>query len=81
MVQNRTGSVIWWIGLIILVAAILWLPLGIYLSGNAALNFVQDASDSLFFWRFTTGLAVLVLAALGWTAVAIVKRQFKKDKS
>lgn len=78
LVQSRSGTVLWWTGLIILIAAILWLPLGITLSGNAALNFVQDASDSLFFWRFTTGLAVLVFAAIVWTAAEVFSRRFKK---
>ncbi|MDX1591738.1 MAG: hypothetical protein R3283_07240 [Balneolaceae bacterium] len=71
MVQSNSNSILWWISVIILIPAILWLPLGIYLSGNAALNFVQDATDSLFFWRFTTGLAVLMIASILWTAVEV----------
>jgi hypothetical protein len=50
-------------------ASLLWLPLGIFLSGNAALNFVLDAADAQFFWRFTTGLGVCIVIILVWTGI------------
>jgi hypothetical protein len=78
ILQSRSGSVLWWTGLIIFIPAILWLPLGIFLSGDATLNFVQDASDSFFFWRLTTGLAVLVFAAIVWTSAEVFSKRFKK---
>ena len=54
---------------VLLIAATVWLPLGILLSGNAGINFVDDAADSAIFWRFTYGLAGLILVAMLWAAV------------
>ena len=69
VIQGRSGKVLWRMGIILVIAAILWLPLGIILSGNAALNFVQDAVDSTFFWRFTSVLAGLIILELVWTSI------------
>lgn len=57
----------------LLAASVVWLPLGIYLSGNPALNFVQDAVDSQLFWRYTGilsgcigGILVITTVKLMW---------------
>ena len=55
-----------WLGL---AAGAVWLPLGIYLSGNPALSFSGDDSASSLFWRFTLGLGVatcVLLILSGW---------------
>lgn len=65
VILQRTASTL-------LLLSILWLPLGIYLSGNAALEFNQDAQDSLFFWRFTFVIGVLDLMLLAWTGILFV---------
>lgn len=55
-----------WLGL---VAGAVWLPLGIYLSGNPALSFSGGDSASSLFWRFTLGLGLATCALLicsGW---------------
>lgn len=66
VIKSKSGSLLYRMSLVLLLASILWLPLGIYLSGNAALTFVQDAADSIFFWRFTAGLSVSLLIILLW---------------
>lgn len=58
------------ISMVLFVAAIGWLPLGIILSGNASLSFVQDAADSAFFWRFTGGLIISIIVTWIWTLIA-----------
>jgi hypothetical protein len=52
-----------WLGL---AAGAVWLPLGIYLSGNPALSFSGDDSASSLFWRFTLGLGVATCVLLIW---------------
>ena len=71
--KSKPGSFLRRIGSVLLLASILWLPLGIYLSGNAALSFVQDAADSHLFWRFTAGLGVSILVSLLWTGVETIR--------
>jgi len=53
-----------WLGL---AAGAVWLPLGIYLSGNPALSFSGDDSASSLFWRFTLGLGVATCVLLIWS--------------
>jgi hypothetical protein len=69
VVKPNSASFLRRAGWILVSASVLWLPLGIYLSGNAALNFVQDAADAQLFWRFTTGLGVCILIVLVWTGI------------
>jgi len=69
VVKPNSASFLRRAGWILVSASVLWLPLGIYLSGNAALNFVQDAADSQLFWRFTVGLSVCILIALVCTGI------------
>ena len=69
---SRSKTPLRWAGYVALTAAVLWLPLGIYLSGNAALNFVNDGADSAAFWRLTAGLVAFVLATTLWSAVTAV---------
>ena len=80
VVKPNSASFLRRAGWILVSASVLWLPLGIYLSGNAALNFVQDAADSQIYWRFTAGLSVCILIALVWTGIQniIVRRAEKK---
>ena len=66
---GRKGSWLRRTGSLVLVAAILWLPLGIVLSGNASLNFVQDPLDSAFFWRYTAVLAAVTLLTIFWAGI------------
>lgn len=75
VIKGKSGSLLRRIGLVLLLASILWLPLGIYLSGNAALNFVQDAADSHFFWRFTGGLSLSILVILIWTGIKFIRER------
>jgi hypothetical protein len=56
------------------VAASLWLPIGIWLAKNPALNFVNDAADSAAFWRFTHGLAWLIVATMLWAGAEAINR-------
>lgn len=69
LMPSRKSSWLRRTGLVILIAAILWLPIGIFLSGNAALSFNQDPVDSAFFWRFTAGLGFSILVLIAWSAV------------
>jgi hypothetical protein len=69
VVKPNSASFLRRAGWILVLASVLWLPLGIYLSGNAALSFVQDAADAQLFWRFTTGLGVCILIALVCTGI------------
>ncbi len=73
--QSKSGSLLRRIALVLLLASTLWLPLGIYLSGNAALSFVEDAADSQFFWRFTGGLSLSILVILIWTGVKSIRQK------
>ncbi len=75
VIQNNSGSLLHRIALVLLLASILWLPLGVYLSGNVALSFVQDASDSQFYWRFTAGLSFSILVILIWTGVKFIRQR------
>ena len=63
------GSLLYPLAGLGLVAGAVWLPLGIYLSGNPALSFSGDDSASSLFWRFTLGLGLATCALLicsGW---------------
>ena len=64
VIQSKPETRFRLIAWVLLLASVLWLPLGIVLSGNAALSFVQDAADAQFFWRFTAGLSSIVLVTL-----------------
>ncbi|MBO6536223.1 MAG: hypothetical protein JJ966_08375 [Balneolaceae bacterium] len=75
VIQSKSGSLLHRIAFVLLLASILWLPLGIYLSGNVALSFVQDASDSHFFWRFTAGFSLSILVILIWTVVKFIRQR------
>ncbi len=75
VIQSKPGSLLRRIALVLLLASTLWLPLGIYLSGNAALSFVQDAADSQFFWRFTGGLSLSILVILIWTGIKSIRQK------
>ncbi|MGB0513294.1 MAG: hypothetical protein ACPGJE_00480 [Wenzhouxiangellaceae bacterium] len=70
IVLSRPGSVTRGIAVLASAASVLWLPIGIWLSGNAALNFSNDAVDSSIFWRYTIGMVALILTLLIWTPVA-----------
>ena len=74
VIQNKSGSLLHRIALVLLLASILWLPVGVYLSGNVALSFVQDASDLQLFWRFTGGLSLSILVILIWTGVKFIRQ-------
>lgn len=75
LAQSREYSWLRRAGSIVFVAAIVWLPLGILLSGNPSLSFMQDASDSAFFWRFTAVLVVLILVSISWAGMeALLQR-------
>jgi hypothetical protein len=73
VVQSKPGSIYRRIAIVLNLASILWLPLGIYLSGNASLSFVQDAADSQFFWRYTGGLSLSILIILIWTGIKFTR--------
>lgn len=70
VVAGRAGTGHRRVASVVLVAALLWLPLGAALAGNPSLSFVDDPVQSAFFWRFTGALGVAILAMWGWTAVA-----------
>lgn len=73
VMQSKSGSIRQRIALLLLVASILWLPIGIYLSGNAALNFVQDAADARLFWQYTAILCAGILLILVWTGIEFIR--------
>ena len=77
LVTSRPGTALRRIALGSVLASLLWLPAGVWLSGNAALNFSSGAEFSAMFWRFTGGLAVLIVALLVWTSVAALARCWK----
>ena len=80
LAASRPRSLLRMVSVVALVAASLWLPVGIWLAANAALNFVNDAANSAVFWRFTKGLAWLVLATMLWAGTeAINKRGLRAD--
>lgn len=70
---SNSGSFLNRTGLVLLLLSILWLPLGIYLSGSVALNFVQNAASSQFFWRYTAGLGISLLIMLAWTGATFIR--------
>lgn len=70
LAASRPRLLLRWVSVFALAAAVLWLPLGVYLAGNAALSFVNDAADSALYWRLTAGLGGLILAAMLWASVA-----------
>lgn len=70
VVASRPGSALRWVGGAALVAAVAWLPAGVYLSGNAALHFVDDAADAERYWMLTAGLGACVLGTLLWASAA-----------
>jgi len=74
-VVSRKGSLLWRVSSLVIIAAILWLPLGIVLSGNPALSFVNDASDSALFWRFTGALAVIIIFTISWAGIDAFHRR------
>ena len=80
VVKPNSGSFLRRAAWVLFSTSVLWLPLGIYLSGSAALNFVQDAADAQFFWRFTSGLVITILIVLVWTGIQniIARRDEKK---
>jgi len=80
VVKSNSGSFLRRAAWVLFSTSVLWLPLGIYLSGSAALNFVQDAADAQFFWRFTSGLVITILIVLVWTGIQniIARRDEKK---
>ena len=75
---GRPGSALRWVGVAVFVAAALWFPVGVLLSGNLDLSFTNDPEDSAWFSRITTGTAALVLGAMAWAAVTGVRRRSRK---
>lgn len=69
LMPSRPRSWLRWTGSVIMMAAILWLPIGVFLSGDATLSFNQDPVASAFFWRFTAGLGISILALIAWSLV------------
>ncbi|MEM1271919.1 MAG: hypothetical protein AAGI08_17870 [Bacteroidota bacterium] len=81
LAASRPDTFLQTVSRLVLAAAVLWLPVGIYLSGNPALNFVDDASDSALFWRLTAGLGVLILVTMLWAAVDAVTKHRAQPSS
>ena len=71
---SRSNSALRRISAAAVIAALAWLPVGIYLSGSASLNFVEDAADAALYWRLTTGLVAVILMLLAWAAVTAAVR-------
>jgi hypothetical protein len=67
-------------GSVLLIAALPWLPLGIYLSGDAHLNFGRDSIGSDVFWAYTFALFALVLLFVNATLLALVWRWYGAGK-
>ncbi len=63
-----------------IILALSWYPLGMLLSGNTRLNFVNDAQDSIVFDLITTGTIgwclLLLLLSFGIRAKGFLKRKF-----
>lgn len=78
LVASRPGSVLRWAGIAALAAAVLWFPVGAYLSGNPNLNFYNEPDQSLLFRRLTIGAAVLVLGTMVWAAADAAWRRWAK---
>lgn len=72
---SRPRSLLRRVSTVAMVGALLWLPLGIYLAGNASLSFVDDAADSAVYWRLTAGLGGLTLATMVWAGVGALLRR------
>ncbi|NNE35162.1 MAG: hypothetical protein HKN13_08005 [Rhodothermales bacterium] len=68
-IRSRPGTPLRLVGVVALVAAALWFPVGVYLSGNVDLNFVDDATDSAMFDKLTRGIAVFILGSMIWSFV------------
>ena len=78
LIASPPRSWLRWLSALACLAALLWLPLGIVLSGNPALRFVNDAFHSALFWRYTGLTVVLIILALGasgWSAMVRARRQ------
>lgn len=80
VVKPNSASFLRRTGWVLFSASLLWLPLGIYLSGNAALNFVLDASDAQLFWRFTALLSVTILIVLVWSGIQYLIARWAEKK-
>lgn len=58
-----------WVGWLLILLAVLWLPLGIWLAGNPQLAFTGgEAADG--FWIYTGLLAAVLIGALLWAVMA-----------
>lgn len=77
---SRPRSLLRRVSLVTTAAAVLWLPLGIYLAGNASLSFVNDATDSAVYWQLTAGLGGLILVKMVWAgAAALLARRSRAE--
>lgn len=65
-------------GWVALAAGLPWLPLGIYLSGDARLNFGADSSGSQAYWSYTGALAALVLLLVNLALLAALWRAWRR---
>jgi hypothetical protein len=81
LVASPPRSWLRWLRALACLAALLWLPLGIVLSGNPALRFVNDAFHAALFWRFTGLTAVLIILVLGASGVSAVLRDREQSGS
>jgi hypothetical protein len=57
-----------WLGYPLLAAALVWLPIGIWLSGNPRLAFSGE-SQADGFWLYTMVLAAVLIGVLCWTVI------------
>ncbi|MEL6617186.1 MAG: hypothetical protein AAFQ43_15700 [Bacteroidota bacterium] len=67
---SRPTTSLRWAGVVALIGAVIWFPLGATLAGNPRLSFVNDAADSAFFWSYTRGLGAFILVAMAWAGVS-----------
>ena len=81
LLLSRPGTVLRWLAVVSLVAALAWFPVGYALAGNAALNF-SDGTDGTFFLRqFTVGVVLIVVGTMGAALAAAGLRAWRRRRA
>lgn len=65
LLLSRPGTLLRWLAVVSLIAALAWFPVGYALAGNAALNFSDGNDGTFFLQRVTPGVVLLVIGTMG----------------
>lgn len=81
VISSSADTVRYLISLLSLLCATLWLPLGIYLSGNTALNFAGENGVSYGYWAFTAALIALLVLLVIWGLLSLAMKKFRGPRA